>query len=183
MTLTGKLQHLDEKMVNTMAIPYPDTAELQNLRAEVTTPEQFEAMGNEQALAHMNAQQHVLAANGVDASVNLNIDVNALIEAIGNAINSNHQREAFVKTALETVTSQIRGSHNIMVFNMQQGFEFDPDWNWTWFTSRSFQKILYGIWVFRGPVRFVNKGDGGWINWGFYGAFQRNRGTLDFQQF
>jgi len=120
----------------------------------------------------------------VDVGVNLNIDVNALIRDIANTVNSlvngNADREAFVKTLLETVISSTRGQHNVMIFNMRQGFDFNPDRSRSWFTSQSYQGILFGIWVFAGPVRFVNQGDGGWINWGFYGSFNRNGGTVDF---
>jgi hypothetical protein len=134
---------------------------------------------------HMRAQESV-RDSGVDVGVNLNIDINALINsiagAIDNAIHGNQERSAFVQTLLETVTSNIRGSHNIMVFNMQQGFGFNPDWNSTWFSSQNYQGIQFGIWVFRGPVQFVNQGDGGWINWGFFGSFNRNGGTVDFNQ-
>lgn len=126
------------------------------------------------------------AAAEFDVGLNLNIDVNALInsiaDAINNAIHGNQERGAFVKTLLETVTNSVRGSHNIMIFNMQQNFDFNPDWQWTWFSSQSYQGIQFGIWVFRGPIRFVNQGDGGWINWGFYGSFNRNGNTVDFNQ-
>jgi hypothetical protein len=162
------------------------TAEIQIplIKLDVTL-EQGVADAAQRIQAQMNAQSGV-EASGVDVGVNLNIDINALIGSIANAIadaiHQNAQREAFVKTLLETVTSSIGGSHNIMIFNMQQGFEFNPDWSSTWFTSETYAGIQFGIWVFRGPVQFVNQGDGGWINWGFFGVFDRNGGVADFHQ-
>jgi hypothetical protein len=148
------------------------------------TREEIAAKTKERTDAQMSAQHK--AAKEFDVGINLDIDVNARItsitDAINAAINGNQEREAFVKTLLETVTSNINGSHNIMIFNMQQGFDFNPDWQWTWFTSDSYQGIVFGIWVFRGPTQFVNQGDGGWINWGFYGSFNRDGGTVVFNQ-
>ena len=138
---------------------------------------------NQRIADHLSAQKSA-EDSGVDVGVDLDIDVNALINSIvgwvNDAIHGNAEREAFVKTMLETVTSSISGKHNIMIFNMQQGFGFNPDWTSTWFTSQNYQGIQFGIWVFRGPVQFVNQGDGGWINWGFFGSFNRNGGTVDF---
>ena len=151
-----------------------------------TTMTQEEITDQSKARIAAQTSAHDSAAAAFDVGLNLNIDVNALINsianAINNAINGNQEREAFVKTLLETVTSSIQGNHNIMIFNMQQNFDFNPDWQWTWFDSQSYQGIQFGIWVFRGPIRFTNQGDGGWINWGFYGSFNRNGGVVDFNQ-
>lgn len=119
-------------------------------------------------------------ASSVDGSVNLNIDVNALIGLIVNAINSSSDRGAFTRSSLEKLISGTRGQHNIMVYNMHQDYDFNPNREWSWYTDQVFQGIRYGFWVFRGPVRFVNKGDGGWINWAFFGNFNRNGNTVDF---
>ena len=135
-----------------------------------------------QAEERANEQMEAQETKGFGGSVNLNIDVNQLLSSIGSALNGVNEREAFVRTLLETVISYTRGRWNVMVFNMQQSFDFNPDYEWTWFDSRTCNGIQYGFWVFRGPVRFVNQGDGGWINWGFYGLFNRDGGIVDFAQ-
>jgi hypothetical protein len=156
------------------------TADVQNPQR---TTEMTQEAVNQRIADHMNAQKSA-EDSGVDVGVDLSIDVNALINSVvgwvNDAIHGNAERQAFVQTMLQTVTSSISGKHNIMIFNMQQGFTFNPDWSSTWFTSQNYQGIQFGIWVFRGPVQFVNQGDGGWINWGFFGSFNRNGGTLDF---
>ena len=120
-------------------------------------------------------------APGVGASVNANIDVNALVSTIQQAVASAQNRDGFVQTALDETFYKAGGSYNVMVCNMNlnpddtglQGVQF--------FQPFTYSGIPYGIWVFESG-KFVKPGDGGYINWAFRGKFQRepNSGTVTF---
>ncbi len=121
-------------------------------------------------------------ARSTQAQVQVQIPVDPLAigQAIAGAVQAANGREAFVKDTLERMVSQTRGQYNVMVFNLGQGFEFNPDFSKTYYTSVNYNGTIYGIWIFRGPVHFQNKGDGGWINWGMYGSFQRDGNSVQF---
>ncbi len=122
------------------------------------------------------------SGGGVGASVNVNIDVLGIINAVVNAINDKRDREAFVKSLLDQLTSQTNGQANIMIFNRQQNCDFNPDYTRASYGQAGFNDVIYGAWVFCGGEKFVNQGDGGWINWGFYGVFDRNDKTVQFKE-
>jgi hypothetical protein len=114
-----------------------------------------------------------------------NLDLNKAVNDIASTITSQRDRGAWVRALLEQLKSQTQGRLNIVVFNMQQGFDFNPPPGTFKFTQATFDgglsgKITYGIWAFSSGVTFTNKGDGGFINWAFYGVFTRNGGVVTF---
>ncbi len=114
--------------------------------------------------------------------VSISIDVMQVIDAVARAIGDKADREAFVKSLLDQLASMTNGQANIMIFNREQNCEFNPDYNRTSYGQSVFNGIIYGAWVFCGGERFVNQGDGGWINWGFYGSFDREGNTVQFRE-
>ena len=66
-----------------------------------------------------------------------------------------------------------------MVFNLQQDYDTDIRNTAEYFKRVEYDGIPYGIWIFEKGT-FTNKGDGGWINWGFYGNFERDGKDCDF---
>ena len=62
--------------------------------------------------------------------------------------------------------------YNYMVFNKAQKFSFFPKG----VKKRGYNYLCngrnYRYWVFKSG-RFINKGHGGWVNWGFSGNFSR----------
>ncbi len=55
------------------------------------------------------------------------------------------------------------------VFNMRQEYDFStPPTADAKFQQVDYDGIPFGIWAFKDGT-FINKGDGGWINWGFKG--------------
>jgi hypothetical protein len=113
------------------------------------------------------------------------LDLNKTVSDIAGTISSVNNREAWVKTLMETVVSKTQGRWNVMVFNMQQSFVFNPPPGAFKFTQATFKgglggNITYGVWVFHSATTFQNKGDGGFINWAFYGVWTRNGGTVAF---
>src|SRR5262249_17855268 len=119
------------------------------------------------------------------ASLDAKLDLNKIVTDIVGTIGANKNREAWVKTLLEQTKPRTRGEYNEMWFNMQQNYDFNPPAGTFKFAQATFKggltgNITYGVWVFSSAATFTNKGDGGFINWAFYGAFTRNRGTVTF---
>jgi hypothetical protein len=116
-------------------------------------------------------------AMGANVNLNFNVDLNKIFEGL---INGDRERGAFVKSLLDTIASATNGAANIMIFNRQQDCDFNPDYRRAIYAEKDYKGILYGAWAFCGGERFVNKGDGGWINWGFYGDWDRDGNTVQF---
>jgi hypothetical protein len=119
------------------------------------------------------------------AQLVVDFDLNKAIDEIVGAINAEKNREAWVRALLEQTRSRTKGKVNVMVFNLQQSFEFNPPNGTFKFKQATFDggaggKITYGVWIFHSPGVFKNKGDGGFINWAFYGSFHRDGGTVTF---
>ena len=112
---------------------------------------------------------------------NIQIDPLAIGQAIAGAIQSANNRSAFVKDVLEKTKSQTGGRYNVMVFNMAQGYEFNPAPGTYHYTSCNYQGTIYGVWVFKSGD-FRNLGDGGWINWGMWGALHRDDKFVRFDE-
>jgi hypothetical protein len=119
------------------------------------------------------------------AQLVIDFDLNKAIDEIVGAINAEKNREAWVRAMLEQTRSRTKGKVNVMVFNMQQSFDFNPPSGTFKFKQATFDggsggKITYGVWIFHSPAVFTNKGDGGFINWAFYGSFTRDGGKVTF---
>jgi hypothetical protein len=79
-------------------------------------------------------------------------------------------RATCVKNTAQEAYNQARGKRNVMVFNLQQKYSHrlvGDD-----FRRASCNGIPLGVWTFRSGT-FINKGDGGYINWTFIGNFRR----------
>jgi hypothetical protein len=125
------------------------------------------------------------ASKGAGASLDVNLDLNKLVDEIAGTITANKNREAWVKALLERTASRTGGKYNVMVFNLQQNYDFNPPAGTSKFAQATFKgglsgNITYGVWVFNSAATFTNKGDGGYINWGFYGSFNRDGGKVAF---
>src|SRR5262245_48439285 len=63
---------------------------------------------------------------GKGASLDAKLDLNRIVTDIAGTIGANKNREAWVKSLLEQTKSRTRGKYNVMVFNMQQNYDFNP---------------------------------------------------------
>jgi hypothetical protein len=139
------------------------------------------------ALAALGApHQRAVAQKKGGPSVNVKIDLNKTVDDISKTIGAAKNREAWVRGLQEKLIAKYGKDHNIMIFNMQQGWDFNPPPGTYKFYRKTFDggllgQIDYGIWVFRSAGVFKNKGDGGYINWAFYGDTTRNGGTVTFK--
>ncbi|GGR65922.1 RICIN domain-containing protein [Streptomyces roseolus] len=106
-------------------------------------------------------------------------------------------RENFVKELLQMLTDYTGGNYNIMIFDIKGKNAFGDPWFYNHYTENlrdvafqgdveysspnSREDQTFRIWIFSGGGSFTNHGDGGWINWGFYGLWDRNGSTIDFR--
>jgi hypothetical protein len=137
------------------------------------------------ALGGVSHQRAVAQKGKGGPSLNANIDLNKTVDDISKTIGAANNRGAWVRGLQEQLTAKYGTQYNVMVYNMQRDYEFNPPPGTYKFYRKTFDggilgKIDYGIWVFRSAAVFKNKGDGGYINWAFSGVFTRNGGTVTF---
>lgn len=107
------------------------------------------------------------------------VDVLGIAGAIASSVNSDRDREGFVKGLMEEAYFKASQNHNVMVFNLSQNY--DENFKGVkFFAKTNYNGITYGIWAFESGD-FTNKGDGGWINWAFKGQFDRNGSYVKFR--
>ncbi|CAF1383058.1 unnamed protein product [Adineta ricciae] len=104
-------------------------------------------------------------------NVNLNVDVVAFIKEIREAAKTTTDRQAFVRDTLNRMKLKYPGS-NIMVFNLGQDYT-QRFKNIKFYDSFDCGGCKFGVWAFEDGT-FINKGEGGWENWGFSGIFRRS---------
>src|SRR5262249_48391094 len=75
----------------------------------------------------------------VTAQLVANLDLNKAAADASTAITSQRDRGAWVRALLEQLKSKTQGKLNIMVFNMEQGFVFNPPPGTFKFTKATFK--------------------------------------------
>ena len=125
---------------------------------------------NNEALAKAN----LIARGGGSAGAagELGISAAQLGIEINNLVVGSRNREGFVRGMMEQATFAAGSNYNVMVFNMSQPYDRNLQ-DVKFFKQANYQGVPYGIWIFR-DGSFVNKGDGGFINWAFNGNFKRS---------
>src|SRR5262245_51339110 len=63
---------------------------------------------------------------GASASLDVTVDLNQIVHDITSTITGVKNREAWVKSLMEQTRSKTGGDCNVMVFNMQQNYDFNP---------------------------------------------------------
>lgn len=111
-----------------------------------------------------------LPASAQNVDVGLNLNVNSLYRKVSSAIRGQRNRAACVKAMREAAYTSARQRANVMVFNLNQNYR--KRLNKVVFRRFSCAGVSYGLWVFRSGT-FINKGDGGYINWAFDGRWKR----------
>lgn len=114
------------------------------------------------------------------ASLNIDVDVLGIFQAILFGISANQNREGFVKDLMETTFYPAKEQYNVMVFNLSQ--EYEARFNGVQiYGAANHGDVVYGIWVFEDD-EFTNKGDGGYINWAFRCWFYRDGSHVKFRK-
>lgn len=128
------------------------------------------------------ATDRVLLDNSLsrEVSVNFEFDVLGIASAIAGAISSSENRDAFVKNLSYTAFYGAQSRYNVMVFNLNIDHDYSLQGVYA-YGSANYDGIVFGIWVFE-EGWFVNKGDGGYINWAFIGWFDRDGGSVTFHK-
>ena len=115
-------------------------------------------------------------SKSVDASSSSLIDVNELYCQISEDIADARTRDACVKAIREDAFSGVRQLRNVMVFNLSQNYSK----NLRGSTFKQFRcaRTRYGLWIFTSG-KFINKGDGGYINWAFDAGLFHSENALE----
>jgi hypothetical protein len=161
------LEFLPEELENIESELYP---ELENISSEKVSKD-LEVYFNGNV-------EKVGLERAVFGGINVNVDVLGIAKSIISGINSARNRGGFVKNLCNTAFYGARQRYNVMVINLSNAYEERLS-GVKFYASANYDKVIYGIWVFESGT-FINKGDGGYINWSFRGRFQRNRGYVRF---
>ncbi|MEV7506829.1 stress protein [Streptomyces sp. NPDC090085] len=124
------------------------------------------------------------AAAAADKSVTVNVSMDHLGsgKAIADALRGikTDNRGSFVQEAVDKAFKAAGSRHNVMLFNLSQNYN-DQFRGTKVYANVQWGNIHYGLWIFESG-EFTNQGDGGWINWGFVGWFERNGGHVKFNR-
>ncbi|WP_242257286.1 MULTISPECIES: stress protein [unclassified Bacillus cereus group] len=125
-----------------------------------------------------NKVENEKSVKSFGANLNVNVDVLGIANMIRDSINSSANRAGFVKGVKESAFYGAGQQYNVMVFNLNQGYNYNLQ-GVKFFATTVYDGITYGIWVFESG-KFTNEGDGGYINWAFMGWGNRTGNTVWF---
>lgn len=128
-----------------------------------------------------NPKATLIAQGGGVPAAEIPIDLLEIGKTIDEAVKSAENRDGFVVAMMEAavIEAKKRG-YNVMVFNLSQSYKTDIRNTAEFFKLIEYDGIPYGVWIFDKGT-FTNEGDGGSINWAFYGDFERDGMTVKFR--
>ncbi|MFD8577969.1 stress protein [Streptomyces virginiae] len=128
------------------------------------------------------AEPDTAAAADKSVSVSVSMDQLGHGKAIADALRAikTDNRGTFVQEAVDKAFKAAGSRHNVMLFNLSQNYN-DQFQGTRVYANVQWGNIHYGLWVFESG-QFSNQGDGGWINWGFVGWYERNGGHVKFNR-
>jgi hypothetical protein len=109
-----------------------------------------------------------------------------IANTLANAVTPGNDRAKFVQDLMNASFTAAGSRYNVMIFKTNithrkqlNGLKFEAV---TMIATGAWipWPHEYNIWVFQ-DGDFTNQGDGGWINWGFKGWFERNGGYVLFR--
>ncbi|HEV7980341.1 hypothetical protein [Amycolatopsis sp.] len=135
-----------------------------------------------QVPGHAAAEQSasvVVASNKPSVTVHLDNGANGI--RVANAISNIDEKDRgkFVQRVVDTAFTVSGRRFNVIVMNLSQGYNERLQGKRMYANIR-YKSISYGLWITEAG-QFTNTGDGGWINWGFRGWFNRNGMTVTFR--
>ena len=108
------------------------------------------------------------------------LDTLHIVGDIQDNVNNNDDRGQFVQDLLNAASTQSGNRYNVMIFNQNEPYVANLQGQV--FAATTTNDVPYGVWIFESGD-FTNNSDGGWINWGFSGSFERHAGYVVFHQF
>ena len=157
---------------------------LQNIAGMVLYPRNDEGLGSigNTASEHNTQKKGFKTRTEVRIGFSVDIDVGRLTAIILNAKILADNRGSFVKAALLESAYSGKGKYSVLVFNLANDFIWHdvPDFDRTIYTPMYYGPYIYGIWIFQGPAKFENRGDGGIDNWAFFGRTEQVKNNLTF---
>ncbi|MFF8265720.1 stress protein [Streptomyces virginiae] len=148
------------------------------------TPAALSAPASPATASPASAAAEPDAAAAADKSVNVSVSMDQLGhgKAIADALRAikTDNRGTFVQEAVDKAFKAAGGQHNVMLFNLSQNYN-DQFQGTRLYANVQWGNIHYGLWIFESG-QFTNQGDGGWINWGFVGWYERNGGHVKFNR-
>jgi len=113
-------------------------------------------------------------------SVSVHLDDGANGPAVAGAITDIEEdnRGEFVRQAVDAAHREAGGQYDVVLMNLSQGYEERLEGKRLYANVR-WGAINYGLWIAESG-QFTNTGDGGYINWGFKGVFDRDGNTITF---
>ena len=84
-------------------------------------------------------------------------------------------REAFVKDAMYKAMYASHGNYSVLVYSLRKDYKWidEPSMDHTLYTSMTYNKNIYGIWVFQDTAIFQNLGDDDPKQWAYYGRYKK----------
>ncbi|MFG3494549.1 stress protein [Streptomyces sp. NPDC047928] len=129
-----------------------------------------------------HAATSALPAKGKTVTVKVALDQLGAGGRIADALKgiNTDDRGKFVQEAVNKAFDAAGGRHNVMLMNLSQNYQERLQGKRI-YANVQWGNIYYGLWIAESG-EFTNQGDGGWINWGFKGWFDRNGGHVKFHR-
>ncbi|GAA1774241.1 hypothetical protein [Streptomonospora arabica] len=140
------------------------------------------AVGTAQAETASPNQTPATVQAAESPTVTVHLDDGANGFEVGRAISAINEdnRGEFVRRAVDEAFEASGGRYNVILMNLSQGYEERLESKRLYANVR-WGSINYGLWIAEAG-EFTNTGDGGYINWGFRGWFDREGNTVRFHR-
>ncbi len=112
----------------------------------------------------------------VSGDVSLSFDPVAVANAIKDAVNDQSDRGGAVRAALDVASAQSKV--NVAIANKDQDTTSQGE---VWAEHLDIKGGNYVVYFYDREGSITNNGDGGWINWGFKGVYDRNDNVVTFK--
>ncbi len=132
------------------------------------------------AAAEQSAPGSVVVADTPTPSVSIHTDYGANGVQVAEQITRIQEKDRgeFVRRAVDAAFAASGSRYNVIMMNLSQGYN-DRLQGLRLYGNVRWGAISYGLWIAEAG-QFTNTGDGGYINWGFKGWYNRDGMTVNF---
>ena len=114
----------------------------------------------------------------VGGNVNVNLDPVAIGNAIKEAVNNQSDRGGAVQAALDVGYYSAGNPDRLTVAVVNKNQDIQVEGEIADAQSIDIKDGNYVIYLFSGPGKVTNNGDGGWLNWGVFGNIDRQDNVI-----